>query len=169
MFCGISSLLPISYGNTLKSKSEGNCLLACSGTSTSTSMASTIFGSHRAREDDSKSSSSCKTMQPMETNILESIMVASFTFTTLLLLLPCDYIDGSPVPTIIFKGLPSTFHAFVVSLIFAFSGALSALLIHDTSFFAKLCEFSSMASMTSALSLLLWAMSFTFIFQPPPK
>ncbi|GMP53452.1 hypothetical protein CsSME_00018902 [Camellia sinensis var. sinensis] len=97
-------------------------------------------------------------VQPIQTKILESILVASFTITTLLLIIPCEFINGSPVPTLIFAGLPSTFQAFVVCLVFAFSGSLSALLINDSSFLVKFCEYSSMASMTFALSLLLWAM-----------
>ncbi|KAL7249886.1 hypothetical protein ACSBR1_011963 [Camellia fascicularis] len=97
-------------------------------------------------------------VQQIQTNILESILVASFTIAIVLLILPCEYIDDSPVPTVIFKGLPSTFHAFVVCLIFSFTGSLSALLIHDTSFLAKFCEYSSMAFMASALSLLFCAM-----------
>ncbi|KAL7249888.1 hypothetical protein ACSBR1_011965 [Camellia fascicularis] len=106
------------------------------------------------RRDDSKLSS----IPPIRTRVLEFILVASFTITTLLLIIPFEYIDGNPVPTVFFKGLPTTFQAFVVCLVFSFSGSLSALLIHDTSFLVKFCEYSSMASMTSALSLLLCTM-----------
>ncbi|KAL7218535.1 hypothetical protein ACSBR2_011740 [Camellia fascicularis] len=102
-------------------------------------------------------SNSVQPQPPIKTNILESILVASFTITTLLIILPSEFINGSPVPSLIFKGLPSAFHAFVVCLVFAFSGAFSALLIHDTSFIAKFSKYSSMASMTSALALLIWA------------
>ncbi|KAL7249877.1 hypothetical protein ACSBR1_011957 [Camellia fascicularis] len=78
-------------------------------------------------------------VQPIQTKILESILVASFTITTLLLIIPCEFINGSPVPTLIFAGLPSTFQAFVVCLVFAFAGSLSALLINDSSFLVMFC------------------------------
>ncbi|CAL5407174.1 unnamed protein product [Camellia sinensis] len=63
--------------------------------------------------------------------LLESIVIASFTIVTVLVILPCKYINGSPVPTVIFKGLPFTFQAFVVveiddDLLF-FMGKLSSL------------------------------------------
>ncbi|KAG5546008.1 hypothetical protein RHGRI_018245 [Rhododendron griersonianum] len=76
---------------------------------------------------------------------LESILVTSFTIATILFALPREYKEDetgggggggtkSPVPTVIFNTLPpSTFHLFVLSLIFAFSFSLSALLIHDSS------------------------------------
>ncbi|KAL7249895.1 hypothetical protein ACSBR1_011972 [Camellia fascicularis] len=79
-------------------------------------------------------------VQPIQTQFLESILVASFTITTLLLIIPCEFINGSPVPTLIFAGLPSTFQAFVVCLVFAFAGSLSALLINDSSFLVKFCS-----------------------------
>ncbi|CAL5393783.1 unnamed protein product [Camellia sinensis] len=103
--------------------------------------------------------------QQIETRVLESIMIASFTIATILVILPCEYINGSPVPTIIFEGLPFTFQAFVVSLAFAFAASLSALLIHghNNSFLTKLCQFISIGSITSALSLLLCAI-FNFVF-----
>ncbi|KAF7115185.1 hypothetical protein RHSIM_RhsimUnG0062800 [Rhododendron simsii] len=71
---------------------------------------------------------------------LESILVTSFTFAAFLFALPREYKEdgggggtSSPVPTVVFNTLPrSTFHVFVLSLIFAFSFSLSALLIHDS-------------------------------------
>ncbi|GMP53413.1 hypothetical protein CsSME_00018867 [Camellia sinensis var. sinensis] len=112
------------------------------------------YGFFSNLRDDSKLSS----ISPIHPRVLEFILVASFIITTLLLIIPFEYIDGNPVPTIFFKGLPTTFQAFVVCLVFSFSGSLSALLIHDTSLLAKFCEYTSMASMTSALSLLLCTM-----------
>ncbi|CAL5338530.1 unnamed protein product [Camellia sinensis] len=44
-------------------------------------------------------------------------------------LVPYEYIGRNRVPAIVFKGLPSTFHGFVISIMFAFSGAFSALLV----------------------------------------
>ncbi|KAI8011588.1 hypothetical protein LOK49_LG06G01019 [Camellia lanceoleosa] len=115
-----------------------------------TMISAEVFGALR---DGLKKLNSVKQIQ---TNILESILVASFTIVIVLLILPCEYNDGNPIPVVIFKGLPSTFHAFVVCLVFAFTGSLSGLLIQDMHFLAKFCEYSSMACMTSALALLLW-------------
>ncbi|KAL7216616.1 hypothetical protein ACSBR1_028536 [Camellia fascicularis] len=94
---------------------------------------------------------------PIHPTILESILVISFTIATILIIVPCESIDGSPVPTIIFKGLPSIFHCFVVSVLFSFTGSLSALLIHDDSSLVRFCGFTSMVSMISALAILIWA------------
>ncbi|KAL7186127.1 hypothetical protein ACSBR2_027975 [Camellia fascicularis] len=76
-------------------------------------------------------------LPPIKATILESILVISFTIATILIIVPCEYINGSPVPTIIFNGLPSTFHCFLVSVIFSFSFALSSLLIHDCSLLSR--------------------------------
>ncbi|KAF7112711.1 hypothetical protein RHSIM_RhsimUnG0201100 [Rhododendron simsii] len=73
---------------------------------------------------------------------LESVLVTSFTIATILFALPREYKEDetggggakSPIPTVIFNTLPPyTFRLFVLSLIFAFSFSLSALLIHDSS------------------------------------
>ncbi|KAI8552370.1 hypothetical protein RHMOL_Rhmol06G0261600 [Rhododendron molle] len=119
---------------------------------------------------------------------LESILVTSFTFAAFLFALPREYEeDGgggtkSPVPTVVFNTLPpSTFHVFVLSLIFAFSFSLSALLIHDSSsdhnttstaannkisgyFHQLLVNFfgcSSLASIATALAILFRALLLT--------
>ncbi|CAL5336174.1 unnamed protein product [Camellia sinensis] len=121
-------------------------------------MLKVIAGGDGAKRKNSK--------QQIETRVLESIMIASFTIVTVLLILPCEYINGSPVPTLIFKGLPFTFQAFVVSLGFAFAASLSALLIHvhNNSFLTKFCQFISIGAITSALSLLLCAiLNFVFL------
>ncbi|KAI8010361.1 hypothetical protein LOK49_LG06G01002 [Camellia lanceoleosa] len=120
-------------------------------------MLKVIAGRDGAKRKNSK--------QQIETRVLESIVIASFTIVTALVILPCEYINGSPVPTLIFKGLPFTFQAFVVSLAIAIAASLSALLIHDhnNSFLTKLCRFISIGSITSALSLLLCAI-FNFVF-----
>ncbi|KAK2976382.1 hypothetical protein RJ640_008092 [Escallonia rubra] len=57
--------------------------------------------------------------------LLEEV-ICGVTFVTIfaLLQLPCEKIQGSRVPTVIFKGKPTIFHAFVVSLDFAFTAAV---------------------------------------------
>ncbi|PKI64426.1 hypothetical protein CRG98_015151 [Punica granatum] len=90
--------------------------------------------------------------------MLDVILWVSFTVPLLLLQLPCESIDGSPVPTVIFKGLSSTFHGFLVSVTLAFTGAFSALVVDDGSQFTRACRYLSMASMASALLFLVWAL-----------
>ncbi|KAK9274467.1 hypothetical protein L1049_021715 [Liquidambar formosana] len=95
----------------------------------------------------------------IETAMLESILVLSFTTAIILVLLPHECISGNPVPTIIFKGLPSTFHTFVISVIFAFSGAFTALMIQNKPKISRFCRYYSMAGMASAAVSLFWALS----------
>ncbi|KAG5546000.1 hypothetical protein RHGRI_018237 [Rhododendron griersonianum] len=115
---------------------------------------------------------------------LESILVTSFTIAAILFALPREYKGdvergGSKtlVPTVIFNSLPpSTFHVFLLSLIFAFTFSLSALLIHDSSsddtatnksshsrqhLVVKLFGCSSLASIASALAILFRALLLT--------
>ena len=89
--------------------------------------------------------------------ILECILGLCFTVITILLQLPYEYIDENPVPTIIFKGRPTTFQAFVVCIIFAFSGATNAIVASNKPRFARFCGYYAMASMASALVILWWA------------
>ncbi|KAF7114295.1 hypothetical protein RHSIM_RhsimUnG0090300 [Rhododendron simsii] len=124
---------------------------------------------------------------------LESILVTSFTLAAFLFALPREYKEdkggggtSSPVPTVVFNTLPpSTFHVFVLSLIFALAFSLSALLIHDSSsdhnttstaannkisgyyhqHLVNFCGSSSLASIAKALAILFQALlltSFTF-------
>ncbi|KAK2976383.1 hypothetical protein RJ640_008093 [Escallonia rubra] len=58
------------------------------------------------------------------TRLEEAIFGVTFVTIFALLQLPCEKIQGSRVPTVIFKGKPAIFHAFVVSLDFAFTGAV---------------------------------------------
>ncbi|CAL5390944.1 unnamed protein product [Camellia sinensis] len=105
-------------------------------------------------------------VQPLQTRVLELIIIASFAIVTVFIILPCEYIDGSPTPTLIFKGRPSTFHAFVAFLVFAFSSSLNKLLIHNKPLIlTKFCQCIAIASMMSALSLLLWAMLNFTVFE----
>ncbi|KAK3002230.1 hypothetical protein RJ639_021707 [Escallonia herrerae] len=58
------------------------------------------------------------------TRLEEVIFGVTFVTIFALLQLPCERTQGSRVPTVIFKGKPAIFHAFVVSLDFAFTGAV---------------------------------------------
>ncbi|GMP53433.1 hypothetical protein CsSME_00018885 [Camellia sinensis var. sinensis] len=87
--------------------------------------------------------------QAIRTSFLETILITSFLIATLLIIIPYQYKNGNPVPTVIFNGIPSTaFHGFVVSLLYAFTGSLIALLIHDNT--------SSAHFLLSSASALAW-------------
>ncbi|TQD86068.1 hypothetical protein C1H46_028379 [Malus baccata] len=94
--------------------------------------------------------------------ILEFILYVSFTTATVLLQVPHEYINGTPIPTVAFRGLPSIFYAFIICIIVAFSCAFSALMLASIiPNFARLTGFCSMASMSSAVVLLIWAIYWT--------
>ncbi|KAI8552366.1 hypothetical protein RHMOL_Rhmol06G0261300 [Rhododendron molle] len=132
-------------------------------------------------------------------NHLESILLISFSIAAILITLPCEYkaeenggggggTRATLVPTIIFDSLPpSTFHVFVLSLLFAFTSSLSALLMQDTrdngtrnkSNYSQLLHVaitrcfgcSSLAFITSALAILFRALLLTATSSPrlPPS
>ncbi|KAI4314031.1 hypothetical protein L6164_026974 [Bauhinia variegata] len=89
--------------------------------------------------------------------ILESILGLSLTAITMLLQLPYEKIDDNPVPTVIFKGRPTTFQAFLLCIIFAFFGATHAITRSNKGTSAKFCGYYAMVSMASALAILSWA------------
>ncbi|KAE8648779.1 hypothetical protein Csa_009128 [Cucumis sativus] len=67
-------------------------------------------------------------------------------------------VNGNLVPAIIFKGLPSTFHAFLLSIVMAFSGAFNALMLATNKpKIAKFCSYYSLGFMVSAVVLFFWA------------
>ena len=94
---------------------------------------------------------------PIQIVTLTVILFISFSIATSLMVVPSEQIDGNPVPTIIFKGHPSIFHAFVILVSFAFNGALTALMMENQSKIARFCGYYSIASMASAMSLLVFA------------
>ncbi|CAJ2648279.1 unnamed protein product [Trifolium pratense] len=96
--------------------------------------------------------------------ILECVLGLCFTTFNILLLVPYDYIDKNPVPAVIFKGRTTTFQAFLVCIIFAFSGATNAIVAASiNSRFGRFCGYYSMVSMASAFAILLWAIFCTCI------
>ena len=99
----------------------------------------------------------------LPTIILKSILFLSLNSLTILVLFA-----GSAVGTVIFHGLPSSaIDAFVISIVFAFSGALSALLVPQRQNLAKFCALYSLASMASALLLLIWGLYHILIIGKP--
>lgn len=96
--------------------------------------------------------------------ILECVLGLCFTSINILILVPYEYIDKNPVPAVIFKGRPTTFHAFLICIIFAFSGATNAFVASNiNSGFGRFCGYYSMVAMASALAILLWAIFCTCI------
>uniref|UniRef100_A0A2P2QR84 Uncharacterized protein n=1 Tax=Rhizophora mucronata TaxID=61149 RepID=A0A2P2QR84_RHIMU len=73
----------------------------------------------------------------------------------LLHLLPSEIVGDTRVPKVIFIGLPSLFHAFVICICFAFIGAFSSLLTQDRPKYAKYEKFARL----SAVAFLLLALS----------
>ncbi|KAG6579131.1 hypothetical protein SDJN03_23579, partial [Cucurbita argyrosperma subsp. sororia] len=93
------------------------------------------------------------------TVILQSILFLSWNSLTILVLFA-----GSAAGNVIFHDLPSsTIDAFVISIFFAFSGALSALLVPQRHNLATFCALYSLASMASALLLLIWGLYHSFV------
>lgn len=86
------------------------------------------------------------------------VCISSLIIGSILMLIPYESIDGNPVPTIIFKGLPSEFHAFVMLIIFAFAASYCAILMNTKVKFARFCRYYSMISMASAFAIFISAM-----------
>lgn len=89
---------------------------------------------------------------------MEFIVYITFSTCIVLMLLPYSYVDGNPVPVIIFNDLrPFAFHAFVLFIIFAFSGAFNAILAKNKPRLVRFCRCYSMVSMVLAMTVLGYA------------
>ncbi|CAK7322517.1 unnamed protein product [Dovyalis caffra] len=100
--------------------------------------------------------------------LLKIILIIAFTIGMSLNLLPQENIDGKPVPTVIFKGHPSIFRAFVIAVIFAFTGSFCSLMINNKSKITWFFGYLSVISMASALWLVvlpLFLDGFKWVFQ----
>ena len=87
---------------------------------------------------------------------------------TMFMLVPHEQVDGSLVPTLVFNDRPTAYHAFLISIMFSFTGALSALLIQHRPRIERFCRAYAMASMISALAILLYATA-RWGFGYPPR
>lgn len=99
---------------------------------------------------------------------LKSILIITFTTGMFLNLLPQENIDGNPVPTVIFKGHPSIFHAFVISVVFAFTGSFCSLMIDKKPKVSRFFAYLSVISMASVFSTVVFPLfldSFKWGFQ----
>ncbi|KAL3751467.1 hypothetical protein ACJRO7_012317 [Eucalyptus globulus] len=92
------------------------------------------------------------THQTIRITILQCIIWVSFTAATALIQLPWEFVDGNPIPALFLKGgrSSSTFQGFVLSLMAAFAGAYSSLMVHHIPWIASACCYLSVISMTSA-------------------
>ncbi|KAL3731564.1 hypothetical protein ACJRO7_028449 [Eucalyptus globulus] len=59
------------------------------------------------------------------------ILVLSFAAVFLLLPLPFEEVDGNPVPRVVFSKRPACFHAYVLALNFAFTGAVMTMSLRE--------------------------------------
>ncbi|PSR88214.1 Na(+)-translocating NADH-quinone reductase subunit D (Na(+)-NQR subunit D) like [Actinidia chinensis var. chinensis] len=92
-----------------------------------------------------------------ETTISGSILFLTTVLAAILPLIPYEHAGRYRVPKAIFKGQLSTFHVFIVSIMFAFSGLFSALFIHKQPNMARLCRYYSMVAMVSAIVFMICA------------
>ena len=87
-------------------------------------------------------------------------LIFGVTFVTAfgLLQLPYQKIDGNPIPTIIFKDNPSSFHAFLLAINFAFTGAvLTVSLRAGYPKIARYCRQLAVVCVTAAAGIIFWA------------
>lgn len=69
-----------------------------------------------------------------------------------------DYIDGNPVPVLIFSDKPSLFHGFLIALNFSFTAAVVTMSLRDKSpTLARLSRRSAVACVVVAAGLLAYS------------
>ena len=90
---------------------------------------------------------------------MKSIVYISSAAATIFMVLPHEMVDGNPVPAL-FKDRPTAYHMFLVSVLLAFTGSFSTLLIQNRSRLEIFCRVYAMASMVSALAIVLHATAF---------
>ncbi|KAJ4972070.1 hypothetical protein NE237_005169 [Protea cynaroides] len=85
------------------------------------------------------------------------IYVCAWVLVLLIIQLPFEYIDGKPVPTIVFGGRLMPFRAFIAAVAIAFSGSFGAICLHKINpKFARFCRSLGVASTATALAILIW-------------
>ncbi|TXG72757.1 hypothetical protein EZV62_001336 [Acer yangbiense] len=93
----------------------------------------------------------------IQTRLVKATLILSLSTALVLLSLHQPSGDGKTVPPLIFQGFPSAFDAFVICIIFSFTGSFSWLLMANNPKLARFCRcyfIVSMLFMTSALSML---------------
>lgn len=101
--------------------------------------------------------------------LMKLILYISSTTATVLMILPQVKVDGGLVP-VFFRDRPRYYHMFVVSTVFAVMGAYSALVIQykHKPRVEIFCRIYAMASMLSALAIVLYAAALWFVAPSPP-
>ncbi|GMP93616.1 hypothetical protein CsSME_00043372 [Camellia sinensis var. sinensis] len=93
------------------------------------------------------------TIAPLEEMIFGVAFVTAFA----ILQLPYKDIDGNSVPTILFTDKPSFFHAFLLALNFAFTGAVMTIYLREGyPKIAKNCRCFAIVSISAAVGVLVW-------------
>ncbi|KAI7980534.1 hypothetical protein LOK49_Contig138G00004 [Camellia lanceoleosa] len=94
------------------------------------------------------------TVPPLEEMIFGVVYVTGCGFTQFV---PYEEIEGNPVPTVIFKDKPSFYHAFLLTLTFAFTASVVTILLrHRYPKIATRCRVLAFASTAIALGIVLW-------------
>ena len=89
------------------------------------------------------------------------ILYTSSSTITLFLLLHHDEVDGSPVPTVVFKDRPTAYQAFLISTVIAFTAAFCAILVQHRPKFESFCRVSAMVSLVSAYVIVCFTVAFS--------
>lgn len=102
-----------------------------------------------------------------KTGQVEKLILWASVVTVLgLVQLPYQKIDGNPVPTVVFKNSPSLFHAFILSLNFAFFGSFVTISLRERyPRLARCCLLLAVVSMTVGVAILAWLMVPLLIFK----
>ncbi|GFY86835.1 hypothetical protein Acr_05g0004740 [Actinidia rufa] len=88
----------------------------------------------------------------------ELVFGLSYLMAISLWQVPMEYIDGNPVPAVVFHGKPTMFHAFVVGLCLSFSGSIGALELRKRSpKVAAYYKVFAIGAMAVTVAVLLWA------------
>ncbi|KAK3420781.1 hypothetical protein EUGRSUZ_G01572 [Eucalyptus grandis] len=92
------------------------------------------------------------------TRVEELILVLSFMAAFLLLQLPFEEVDGNPVPRVVFSKRPACFHAYLLALNFAFTGAVMTMSLRKKCpKAAALCRRLACLAATAAVGALAWS------------
>ena len=94
-------------------------------------------------------------------------MFITYTSCTMFMLLPHEQVDESLVPILVFKDRPIAYNAFLISIMISLTSAFSVLLIQHRPRVERFCRVYAMASMVSALSILLYATIYWGFRYPP--
>ncbi|KAL9431848.1 hypothetical protein AB3S75_026948 [Citrus x aurantiifolia] len=92
---------------------------------------------------DSETHDVSSSQEKLETRLLIFVLYSSFAIALLILFLPHQNVNGSPVPTFLFAAHPSLFHALVLAVMLSFAAASSGF-FYWNQFPAAVCNSSEM-------------------------